>query len=724
MIDSQTITVGDLTFQTTAPLFNNVPLALTVGASQSLAGIQLQDWAATTGTVGIDDPAAHVSVNLKLVDTVTQLPGHGTLTFSGTAVGSSTETLSADHTSVTFTGSVAEIRTDLSQLTYNAATAGKDFVFISGVDGPTTSNTYQIAEIDVTNPVITNHAPVLSAVSVPPVTAELANASAQLVVATGTLTVSDQDTGNTLTGLIAGPATASLNGGAVPATYTANVAALLASGALTFDSTVTANGTPQSIGWHYTPGAANLDFLAAGYTLTVTIPVEVNDGAANSGVQNVVVTITGTNDAAVIGTPTVADVTEDTNVLAGNLTATGTISITDADQGQSTFQTTVTGPTSNLGTLVLAANGAYTYTVANSAVQFLGATDTKVDTFTVTSFDGTTKVVSFTIHGQNDAPTVVGTVNLGSDVAGTPIIITEAQLLANAHDVDQGSVLHVTGLAAAAGSGALTDLGLVGGVHEWSFTPAFATAGTTVNFSYGVTDGIVTVPTADTASLAVSATHLPPVIISGGGGAKAVYLIDDDTRTITTVQATDPGGLPISYSLTDGRGHALTAANPILINSTTGVLSFKASQFAHGNEPDSGAYNVTVVAKDSSGLSTSQAITVKVGTEFGEIHKLVGNAGVTDTFVFKPGFGADIVQGFQTNGTPATPHSVLELDHALFHGAFAGETGSALDALISSHSWQVGRDTVIHTDTHEIILEPAVDRRCLAFSRLRFNSEM
>ena len=90
------------------------------------------------------------------------------------------------------------------------------------------------------------------------------------------------------------------------------------------------------------------------------------------------------------------------------LTATGSISITDADQGQAAFKTTVTSAAGNLGNLVLAANGTYTYSVADSAVQYLGAGDTKVDTFTVTSLDGTTKQVSFTIHGINDAA-VIGT---------------------------------------------------------------------------------------------------------------------------------------------------------------------------------------------------------------------------------------------------------------------------------------------------------------------------
>ena len=84
-----------------------------------------------------------------------------------------------------------------------------------------------------------------------------------------------------------------------------------------------------------------------------------------------------------IGDPAVHDVTEDTNVVNGNLTASGTLSISDADQNQASFQTGVTGAQGNLGSLTLQTNGSYTYTVANSAVQFLGANDTKVDTFTV-----------------------------------------------------------------------------------------------------------------------------------------------------------------------------------------------------------------------------------------------------------------------------------------------------------------------------------------------------
>src|SRR6185437_14641764 len=114
---------------------------------------------------------------------------------------------------------------------------------------------------------------------------------------------------------------------------------------------------------------------------------------------------------AVIGDPIVHDVTRDTGVGSdGNLTATGQLSIFDADQGQSSFQTAVAAAAGNFGHLVIAADGTYTYSVANSAAQSLGAGDVKTDSFTVMSLDGTHKTVTFTIHGSSGAnqPATIG----------------------------------------------------------------------------------------------------------------------------------------------------------------------------------------------------------------------------------------------------------------------------------------------------------------------------
>src|SRR5512133_1807694 len=161
--------------------------------------------------------------------------------------------------------------------------------------------------------------------------------------------------------------------------------------------TLQANGS-----YTYTVADSAVQFLGANDIKVDTFTVTALDGTT----KQISFTIHGANDAAVIGDPTVHDVTEDLNVVNGNLTASGTIAITDADQNQASFQTTVTSAQGNLGSLTLQANGSYTYTVADSAVQFLGANDTKVDTFTVTALDGTTKQISFTIHGANDAAVI------------------------------------------------------------------------------------------------------------------------------------------------------------------------------------------------------------------------------------------------------------------------------------------------------------------------------
>src|SRR5258708_9032605 len=95
---------------------------------------------------------------------------------------------------------------------------------------------------------------------------------------------------------------------------------------------------------------------------------------------------------------------EDLNPTAGNLTATGQLTVVDPDQGQSSFQPGATGTTGNLGTLILAADGTYTYSVANSATQSLAAGQTPTDAFTVHSLAGTPNTVSFTIHAPPHAP--------------------------------------------------------------------------------------------------------------------------------------------------------------------------------------------------------------------------------------------------------------------------------------------------------------------------------
>ena len=122
----------------------------------------------------------------------------------------------------------------------------------------------------------------------------------------------------------------------------------------------------------YTYSVANnaTEYLDAGQTKVDSFTITSIDGST----QQVSFDIHGTNQAAVIGTPTVVDVTEGSNVTNGNLVASGSdISISDVNQGEAAFQTTVTSAQGNLGSLVLNANGTYTYTVSNNATEYLDA---------------------------------------------------------------------------------------------------------------------------------------------------------------------------------------------------------------------------------------------------------------------------------------------------------------------------------------------------------------
>jgi len=142
-------------------------------------------------------------------------------------------------------------------------------------------------------------------------------------------------------------------------------------------------------------------------------------------------------------------VTEDVGVIGVSLTAAGSISVSDVDAGESFFQTAVTNVGTPLGTLLLADTGSYSYTVANSAVQSLGSGATVTDTFTITSYDGTAKNVSFTIHGANDAP-IAGAQTLAASEGGASVT---AYALGTASDADIPTTLAVSGLPAALPAG-------------------------------------------------------------------------------------------------------------------------------------------------------------------------------------------------------------------------------------------------------------------------------
>ena len=158
--------------------------------------------------------------------------------------------------------------------------------------------------------------------------------------------------------------------------------------------------------WSYTlnNGHRDVQSLKAGETLTRELTVTSADGSDS---HTVVITITGVNDGAVVAGDDLGAVTEDLNVVSGKLSDSGVLTISDADQGQAKFVAGNGTPSADaLGSLSITEGGTWSYSVDNSKVQYLGQGETKVESFTVKSVDGTSHTVSVTITGTNDAPTL------------------------------------------------------------------------------------------------------------------------------------------------------------------------------------------------------------------------------------------------------------------------------------------------------------------------------
>src|SRR3990167_4297708 len=202
----------------------------------------------------------------------------------------------------------------------------------------------------------------------------------------GTLTVTDADTGE--------------------AVFTAQASATGTYGTFTL-STAGA--------WSYSADTTQsaIQALGLGDTLTDSFTAVTADGST----QVVTVTITGTNDAAVIAGDTTGDVTED---AAATLETSGTLTVTDADTGEDVFTAqAATAGSNGYGSFTLSTAGAWTYAAENTqaAIQALGLGDTLTDSFTAVTADGSTQVVTVTITGTNDAA-VIAAVELTAIDAG------------------------------------------------------------------------------------------------------------------------------------------------------------------------------------------------------------------------------------------------------------------------------------------------------------------
>jgi len=201
--------------------------------------------------------------------------------------------------------------------------------------------------------------------------------------------------------------------------------------------------------------------------------ITVSDGTL-SDTATFTVNIHGVEDAAIFSGSATGAVTEIRGVInatPGTQTTTGTLTDTDPDDPPNTF-TAVSSPTKSAGgygTFTMTTAGTWTYTLdsTNGAVRALGVGGTLTDSFTVTSIDGTPKVVTITIHGPMVA--VTGT--------APSLTLSEAHLTATALD---GNI---------AGSAPDATLTTTSGDFSTAFASVQGADGATISYALSITGG-------------------------------------------------------------------------------------------------------------------------------------------------------------------------------------------------------------------------------------------
>jgi VCBS repeat-containing protein len=215
--------------------------------------------------------------------------------------------------------------------------------------------------------------------------------------------------------------------------------------------------------WLYTldNSHADVEALNTGGTLTDSFTVSTTDGTP----QLVTVTIEGANDAAVItgdsaGTTVEAGGVD--NAIPGTPTDAGDLDAADVDNAPDSWNQVLL-PTLSIhgyGSFTLSGAGVWTYTLDNGHpdVEALNVGGTLTDSFTVTTVDGTSQVVTIVISGENDAPLAVADDNDGDTVkrtvGGPGDPTATGNVLLNDVDVDADdtkSVIEVNGSAANVG---------------------------------------------------------------------------------------------------------------------------------------------------------------------------------------------------------------------------------------------------------------------------------
>lgn len=391
----------------------------------------------------------------------------------------------------------------IGDIGYNFTLSNAATNFLSG--GETLTLVYHVAvkdpsgaidTQDVTVTILgTNHPVVITSGPESTTASELADTTGSATLDTtptvpaGTLSFTDPDTSDTHTVAVT---LGSTSGPAVPAATQADLAAALTT--TLHDSTGSGTG---SVDWNFAIPDHDLDYLAAGETLTVNYNVKVSDATTNS-TQTVSVVITGANDAPVITSgPESASLAEQAGVTGSmsldttSPVPTGTLTFTDVDlsdvhsvsvaldsavwSADPSFvpPDTLADLQTALATALHDSTGSgtggidWTFNIPDGDLDFLSVGESLTVTYDVTVMDGaasSTQTVTVTIAGASDPLVVTPVVVAAEDTAftDTGTAIATGSIAAVSHPVDLSTprtITEVNGSAANVGHAVAGTLG-------------------------------------------------------------------------------------------------------------------------------------------------------------------------------------------------------------------------------------------------------------------------
>ncbi len=261
--------------------------------------------------------------------------------------------------------------------------------------------------------------------------------------------------------------------------------------------TVTAVGAPAHGSAVVDAGGTVTYTPAANYNGVDTLTYTVSDGRGGLATGTVTITITAVNDA-----PSAVSDSYSTNEDEPLTIAAPRCWTNDTDVDSPALTATVVSTTAH-GTLLLNADGSFTYTPVTPVANFNGS-----DSFTYKANDGTidsaVASVTITVNGVNDAPAAIPDAYAATE--DQPLVIVAPGVLANDTDVDSGALtaVQVTGPA----NGTLT----LNANGSFTYTPAANFNGTD-SFTYKANDG-TTDSSPATVTITVAAVNDVPVAVN------------------------------------------------------------------------------------------------------------------------------------------------------------------------------------------------------------------